>query len=161
LSVRTVDRHVGRVVVVEQEGDQVEVRHARRNRIVERRGIGDRILHRRRRQPRLERGLGALAEIGRILRKHDPVRRHRLRHQFAAVAAAGAHIEHLHARARRGKSEEGRRIAAFIGVAISIAAVGRGEQACVIRRRLRRGAFDRDAAETGGGRRNRRGDQKT
>jgi len=75
----------------------------------------------------LKRGLGALAEIGWILRKHDPARRHRPRHQFAGVAAARAHIEHLHARTRCGKGEERRRIAAFVGVAVSIAAVGRRE----------------------------------
>ena len=32
---------------------------------------------------RLESGFGALAEVGRILRKDHPVRRHRPRHQFA------------------------------------------------------------------------------
>src|SRR6516165_6569617 len=36
IHLRAVDLHVGRVVVVEQGGDQVEVRHARWNRIVER-----------------------------------------------------------------------------------------------------------------------------
>jgi len=36
IHLRAVDLHVGRVVVVEQEADQVEVRHARWNRIVER-----------------------------------------------------------------------------------------------------------------------------
>ena len=106
-----------------------------------------------------ERGLGPLAEIGRILRKDDAVRRHRARHQFAAVAAAGAHIEHLHAGTRRGKSEERRRIAALVGVAVGVAAVGRRKQAGVIRRGLRRGAVEREGGDTGG-RRDRRGDQK-
>src|SRR6516225_730202 len=36
IHLRAVDLHVGRVVVVEQGGDQVEVRNARWNRIVER-----------------------------------------------------------------------------------------------------------------------------
>ena len=34
IHLRAVDLHVGRVVVVEQEADQVEVRHARWNRII-------------------------------------------------------------------------------------------------------------------------------
>ena len=113
-------------MVIEQERDQVEILHAGRNRIVERRGVGNNILHRRRRHARLEGGLGAVGEVARILRKHDAVRRHRARHQFAAVAAAGAHIEHLHAGTRRSKSEKWRRVAALVGLPVGLAAVGRG-----------------------------------
>jgi hypothetical protein len=127
IHLRTIDRHVAGVVVVEQERDQVEILHARRSRIVERRGVGDDVLHCRRRHASREGGLGPLREVARILREHDAVRRHRARHQFAAVAAAGAHIEHLHARTRGGKSEERCRVAALVGLPVGVAAVGRGE----------------------------------
>src|SRR6516164_7111459 len=41
IHLRAVDRHVGRVVVVEQEGNEIEVLRARRHWIVERGDIGD------------------------------------------------------------------------------------------------------------------------
>src|SRR5262249_53217372 len=81
-------------------------------------------------------------------------------HQLAAVAGAGAHIEHLHAPTRRSKGGERRRIAALVGVAVGSAAVGGRNKARVIRRGLRRGAVEREGRDTGG-RCDRGGDQKT
>jgi hypothetical protein len=65
------------------------------------------------------------------------VRRHRARHQFGRVTAAGAHIEHRHAGARAGEFEQRQRVAALVGLAIGVAAIGRGKQRGVIGRGLR------------------------
>src|SRR5262249_38111586 len=58
------------------------------------------------------------------------------RHQLAAVATAGAHIEHLHARAYPSEGEELHRIAALVDLAIRVAAVGRRHDGGVVRRAL-------------------------
>ncbi len=75
--------------------------------------------------------------VGGELAVHLAVRRHRARHQFGRVAAAGTHIEHLHAGRRAGEFEQRQRIAALVGFAVGVAAIGRGDQGCVIRRGLR------------------------
>src|SRR5579862_9361663 len=70
-----IDTHVGRVVVVEEEGDQIEIADVRRDRIVEGPYVGDGVFHRRSFQPRLKDRFRPFAEAGRILPVDDAVRR--------------------------------------------------------------------------------------
>ncbi len=149
-----IDRHVGRVVIEEEERDEVEVVHVSRHRIVERPRDGDDVLGPRRLQPRLEACLRALVLIGGVLAVHRTTRRHRARHQFRAVAAAGPHIEHLHPRARGREVEQLERIAALVGRPVGIAAIGRGNDGGIVgraalRRRLRGGESGDDDGHKG------------
>ncbi len=66
-------------------------------------------------------------------------------HQFGAVAGAGAHIEHLHAGLHADEREQLYRIAALVGLAVGIAAIGRGhDRVVVLRPRRGRGARGRN-----------------
>src|SRR5262249_1513614 len=94
------------------------------------------VLHRRRLQPRLEALLGAGAELGAVLSINDAARAHGACHEFRAVAAARAHIEDLHAHAYPGEGQELDRIAALIGLAVRVAAIGRRDQGVVIEHAL-------------------------
>src|SRR5215472_14339068 len=79
----------------------------------------------------------ARAEVGGVLGVDDAARADGARHQLAAVAAAGSHIEHLHARAYAGEGEELHRISALVDLAVRVAAVGRRHDGGVVRRGLR------------------------
>src|SRR6516164_934964 len=56
------------------------------------------------------------------------------RHQLGAVAAAGAHIEHLHSWANPGKFQKGQRIAPFVGLPVHGAAIRRRNKMDIIGR---------------------------
>ena len=75
----------------------------RRHWIVKGADVGHDVFHCRRLQSRFESGLGFLEEIGGILTIDDPARDDGAGKHLSAVAAAGTHIEHLHARAHAGK----------------------------------------------------------
>ena len=93
-------------MVVEQERDQIEIVHARRDRIVERPDVGDGVSSSPasscapRRPPwacRRDRAGSARTRCRSALPRAPSIR---------SVAAAGAHIEHLHARPRRRQKPE-------------------------------------------------------
>jgi transposase len=81
-----VDRHVGCVVIAEEEGDEIEIGDAGRHRIVEGPDVGDDILHRGMLHPLGHIGLGGGAHVRRILRIDDAVRRGAAGHQLGAVS---------------------------------------------------------------------------
>src|SRR6516162_6237335 len=130
----TVDRHVSRVVVVEEKRDEIEIVDARRDRIIERPDIRHYVFHGRRLQPRLEGRLRLFAEIRRVLAIHNAVRRDGARHQLGAVTAAGAHIEHFHSWANPSKFQKGQRIAPFVGLLVRGAAIRRRNKLDIIGR---------------------------
>ena len=148
-----IDRHVGRVVVVEEEGDEVQIARIGRQRVVERPRQHDDVLHRRGLHARLDPLLRPAAEVGRVLPIDLAARARCARHQLGAVAAACAHIEHLHARAHAGEGKELHRIAALVGLAVGVAAVGRSHDGGVVghglrpRRRSEQPGKERDGGE--------------
>src|SRR5262249_45250133 len=81
--------------------------------------------------------LGGRAGAGGVLGVGDAACRDRARHQLGAVAAAGSHIEHLHARAYAGEGEKLHRIAAPVDLAVGVAALGRRHDGGIVRRALR------------------------
>jgi hypothetical protein len=136
----TIDPHGGRIVVVEEERDEIEITHVRRQRIVERPHQQGDVVHRRRLHARLETLLRAHVGIGGILAVDLAGCPDRARHQFRAVAAADAHIEHGHPGAHAGEGQKLDRVAPPVGLAVGVAAIGRGDDRGVIlrRRRVRR-----------------------
>src|SRR5262245_35812024 len=132
-----IDLHISRVVVKEKESDEVEITHVGGQRVVERPRQHDDLRHRRRFHARLEALLRARAEVDGVLGVDDAAGADCARHQLGAVAAAGSHIEHLHARARAGEGKQLRRISALVDLAIRVAAVGRRHDGAVTRRALR------------------------
>src|SRR5262245_817562 len=132
-----VDLHIGRVVIKEKERDEVEIARVGGQRVVERPRQRDDLRHRRRLHARLEALLRARAEVDGVLGVDDAACPDRARHQLGAVAAAGSHIEHLHARAYAGEVEKLHRIAALVDLAVGVAAVGRRHDGGVVRRALR------------------------
>ena len=93
------------------------------------------------------RRLRALADVRGILTVDDATRCNRARHQFRAVAAARAHIEHLHAGMRAGEGQELDRVAPLVGLHVRFGAVGRGNDGGVIGRAiLRRRCSHRQAS---------------
>ena len=100
------------------------------------------------------RRLRALADVRGILTVDDAARGYRARHQFRAVAAARAHIEHLHAGMRAGEGQELDRVAPLVGLHVRFGAVGRGDNGGVIGRailRRRCGHHQASAQQTGNG----------
>src|SRR5262249_20981132 len=73
-----------------------------------------------------------------ILTVDDATRCNRARHQFRAVAAARAHIEHLHVGMRTGEGQELDRVAPLVGLHVRFGAVGRGNDGGVIGRAILR-----------------------
>ena len=135
-----IDLHVGHVVVEKEKGDEIEIAHFRRRRIVERPEQRRHALHRRRLHARIEIRFRLLEQVRHVLRIDRAVGRHRTCHQLGRVAAAGAHIEHLHPRPRARERKELRRIASLVDVAVGVPAVGRRDDRGIVGHVLRAGA---------------------
>jgi hypothetical protein len=100
-------------MIEEQKSDHIEIVHFRRQRIIEGSRQAHAVLHGRRRKPRRESSFSTLTEIWGILTIDRAGRPNGARIELGAVAGAGPHIEHLHARPQPREGEEWHWIAAF------------------------------------------------
>ena len=139
---RAFDCHVGRVVVVEEEGDQIEPIDPGWHRIVERLLQRRHPQHGRRTQAQRKALLGARVHVGGILCIDDAGRTDRARQEFGAVAAARPHIEHLHAAPHADEGQKLLRMAALVDRTVGIGAIFGGNDLDVVRHTLRRCADD-------------------
>jgi len=100
-------------------------------------------------QPRFEPRLRTLADVCGILTVDHAAWGNRARDQFRAVAAARAHIEHLHAGMRAGECEQLDGVAPLVGLQVRFGAVGRGDDRGVIGRAIlrRRGGHGQASAQ--------------
>jgi hypothetical protein len=77
----------------------------------------------------------------RVLRIDRARGSHRARQKFGGIAGAGFHIQHLHAGLDLGEGEQFCRLAARVGLAVGLGAIGGGDDGGIVRRVavLRRG----------------------
>ena len=142
-----VHRHVGDVVVDDVEDHQIQAADAGRDRVVEGNVGPDHVLHRRMREALRERVLQERHPARVVLHVDHAARRHGARQELGGVAAARAHVLHLHARPHAEEFEHLGRLAAGVELAVGGVAVGRGHH---------RGGPSRFRWSGGGGSRGRR-----
>ena len=135
-----VDRHICRVVIPEEEGDEVEIGDVWRHRIVEFAPVVDHVLHRRALHARKERSNDAGHGVRRVLPIDGAAGCHGARHQFGAVAGIRRHIEILPARPHPGECEELRGLAPVVILPVGIGPIGCREQRSIVGRGRLRGA---------------------
>ena len=120
-------------MVEKEERDEIDVFTSRRQRIVERPRQRDDVLHRAVFMRASKRSLARALAL-KVLAVDLAAWPDRARHQLGAVAAAGAHIEHRHAALDAGEGQQLHRIAALIGLAVGVGAVGRGDDGGIVLR---------------------------
>src|SRR5262249_32875648 len=127
---------VGRIVIEEQIRDHVEVMNVTRQWIIVRSHESDAVFHCGGGGSRREGIPCTLKIIGWILTVDYAGRSNDARRELGAVAGAGSHIEHLHARLQPSELKERHRISALVGRTVRIAAVRRRHEGRIVGRAL-------------------------